>query len=365
MFHSCRFTSGPALRRLSGKIRKIKDLTDRRVRESHEPFPAGEIFDFTWPFHYRYGSEVERKFLTGRIHAYAFGLRRGNFKLPSRFSDLVGEISKLARSELREMLFRVKPDLAVDCAALRSTFDYANRVLTRSIWRPSSNLLDDCARRVDTHRLDQRSWPRNPRQVWPSTPSVTELIAMSRRGISTSGLWTPPCLVKDHARVQDLSTDLGLATRIVSQNIVGIRSTVSVPRKFLPWFRYRSGILFLTVRSSIPAGLVRLLLREWIVGPYNLWLRVNCRLKYYLRNIHRSVTTPILPSRPVGTLGPRLRGKDPKDRSGGGDEAVPPSLTQAMPGAGKFHVCRVGPSPSSTNPRRQIDVVGTPSQSAH
>jgi len=241
------------------------------------------MLDLTWPFRYRCRSEEERKFLIGRVRNYAFSHRRGNLKLPLKFRDFLAEVSKFTKSKLREVIYKVKPGLSVECRMLRSTFDFANRVLTRRIWRLSGSLAEDCARRVDTHRLNKRDWPRNPRSLWPSSPSLTEVIAMSRSGKVPYGIWTPPKLVIDHPRLRDVSDNLRLATRIVSQNVVGIRSTVTVPRKFLPWFRYRSGILFLTVRYAIPAGLVRFLLGHWKRNPFNLWLNANCHLKHYLR----------------------------------------------------------------------------------
>jgi len=42
-------------------------------------------------------------------------------------------------------------------------------------------------------------------------------------------------------------------------------------------------MLFLTVRYDVPIGLVRLLIGQWIRNPFSLWLRVNCRFKYYLK----------------------------------------------------------------------------------
>lgn len=286
MKHYCRYRNQSAKSRLSGKIRKIIDFTNKRERGSRVPFPTDKVFDLAWPFHYRCRSEKERKFLAGRIRSYAFNHRRGSFKLPSRFSggrSLVDEVSKLTKGQLRQRLFLVKPDLAVECRLLQATFDYANRVLTRCIWRFSGKISADCARRVDTNRLDKRDWPRNPRSLWPSSPTVTELLAMTRCGKTPTPLWKPPKLIGNQLRVSDLKWRLKSATRIVSDNVVGLRSTVPVPRKFLPWFRYRDGILFLTVRYSLPAGLVRLVLSQWIRDPFSLWLKVNCRLKYYLR----------------------------------------------------------------------------------
>lgn len=283
MVHRCRFSSKSEILRLSGKIRKIKDLTDRREREIRAPFPAAEIFDLSWPFQCRFRSEGERSFLLDRVRKYVFNQRRGSFKLPRKFRDFQSEVSRFTKSKLREMLYKVKPSITAECRALRTTFDLANRVLTRSLWRFSGSIAEDCARRVDTHRLPSRDWPRSSRSLWPSSPSVSELIVMSRSGKVPSGMWKPRRIVNDCPTVRDLSNDLSLATRIVRLNVVGIRSTVSVPRKFLPWFRYRHEFLILTVRYHLPAGLVRFLIAQWKVSPFNLWLNANCRLKYYLR----------------------------------------------------------------------------------
>jgi hypothetical protein len=288
MKHSCRFTDKAALRRLSGKIRKIKDFTERRTREVREPFPTTEIFDLSWPFRYRCRSEEERKFLIGRVRTYAFNRRRGKFKLPSRFSDLVDEVSNSSKASIRRMIFKVKPEVSAECRLLQSTFSFANRMLSGRLWRSSGKISEDCARQVDTHRLAKRDWPRSAGSLWPSSPSVPELIVMSRSGKVPAPLLRPRRVVNDHVTLQDLFGDSGLATRVVANNVVGIRSSVYVPRKFLPWFRYRDGILFLTVRYSIPIGLVRFLLGEWKKNVHNLWLRAKCHLKYYLRLVPRS-----------------------------------------------------------------------------
>lgn len=283
MAHTCRFQTKRKILSLSGKARKIADFSRRREHDSREPFPTREILDLAWPFRYRYRCEGERKFLIGRIQSYVYNHRRGILNLPSRFRDLVDEVSGMTKSHIRERLYRVKPDLAAECRALRATFDYANRVLTRCIWSFSGAISEDCARQVDCHRLGKRDWPRNPRSLWPSSPSVSELLVMTRSGKVPDRMWKPPKIVVNYPRVKELSTNSALSTRVVANNVIGIRSTVSVPRKFLPWFRYRSGILFLTVRYRIPIGLTRFLLSQWIQNPFNLWLKVNCRLKYYLR----------------------------------------------------------------------------------
>lgn len=281
--HSCRFTSGASLRRVAGKFSKVIAFTERRERESREPFPTSKIFDLEWPFHHRCRSEEERTFLISRVRRYAFGRRRGGFKLPSRFRDLVDEVSGYSKAEVRQMIFQVKPEISLECRLLQSTFEFANRVLTRCVWRFSGSISEDCARRVDVHRLAKKDWPRNARSLWPSTPSVSELIGMSRAGKVPVPLQKPRKLVLDPPTMRDLSTNSRLATRVVADNVIGIRSSVFVPRMYHPWFKYRDGFLILVVRYSMPIGLVRFLLGAWKTNPFNLWLNVNCRLKHYLR----------------------------------------------------------------------------------
>jgi hypothetical protein len=79
-----------------------------------------------------------------------------------------------------------------------------------------------------------------------------------------------------------MSDDIRLATRVVKANIVGIRSSIEVPEEYLQNFGYRRGFLILTNRYCISAGLTRFLLGQWKKCPFNLWLKENCRLKYYL-----------------------------------------------------------------------------------
>jgi hypothetical protein len=80
-----------------------------------------------------------------------------------------------------------------------------------------------------------------------------------------------------------LSDDIRLASRVVANNIVGIRSSIELPEDFLPWFRYRHGFSILSTRFNIPSGLVRFLLAQWKVRPTNLWLVDHCSLKNFLR----------------------------------------------------------------------------------
>jgi hypothetical protein len=80
-----------------------------------------------------------------------------------------------------------------------------------------------------------------------------------------------------------------LAARIVSNAIVGIRSSIEIPEKFRRYFRYRQNFLILTARYALPIGLVRFLLAQWTVKPYSLWLRRSCTLKKFLRKVPSSL----------------------------------------------------------------------------
>jgi hypothetical protein len=110
---------------------------------------------------------------------------------------------------------------------------------------------------------------------------------MLRRGLDPFSSWDKdPKGGTGYTRVSrgELRENHVLATRIVANNIVGIRSSVEVPRKFLKYFRYRQNFLILVVPYALPIGLVRFLLGQWCVAPYSLWLRRAVLLKQYLRN---------------------------------------------------------------------------------
>jgi len=74
-----------------------------------------------------------------------------------------------------------------------------------------------------------------------------------------------------------------LAARIVANNIVGVRSTVEVPGKYLKYFRYRQNFLVLTCTYNIPIGLTRFLIAQWVKNPFSLWLRRAVYFKKFLK----------------------------------------------------------------------------------
>jgi hypothetical protein len=88
---------------------------------------------------------------------------------------------------------------------------------------------------------------------------------------------------------REVQENPGLASRIVSNNIVGIRSSIEVPKKFLKYFRHRENFLILVVRHNLPIGLVRFLLAQWNVMPYSLWLRRAVLFRTFLKKVPTSL----------------------------------------------------------------------------
>lgn len=146
------------------------------------------------------------------------------------------------------------------------------------------------SQRLEVKPLKSSDWPSDPLGFsWPSFPSITEWMEMLRKGVSPferSGLSNP------EGNTGYTSVSLGeikenpfLATRIVANAIVGIRSSQEVPRKFLHHFRYRWNFLILTGTGHIPIGLVRFLIGQWMTNPYSLWLRRGVLFKKFLKKV--------------------------------------------------------------------------------
>jgi len=146
------------------------------------------------------------------------------------------------------------------------------------------------SQRLRVRPLKSSDWPRSLLgPSWPSFPSITEWLGMLRRGIDP--FERPELKVPEghsgYTRVSrgELRENPVLAARIVSNVIVGIRSSIEVPGKFLRFFRYSQNFLILTATYAIPIGLVRFLLGQWCVNPFSLWLRRQSTLKQYLRKV--------------------------------------------------------------------------------
>jgi hypothetical protein len=209
--------------------------------------------------------------------------RRGKLRLPAHFPREVRQICELRKPQLASFAYWVSPGTSLKQPLPKWLFGRIARNFPGMIWNSTSNVLAHMANSLGVHRMNKTSWPGVSRTRWPSTPSASELLAMSRLGLVTHGLDRARMVVSNHITSERVSDDIRLATRIVRANIVGIRATVGVPEEFFRYFRRRHGFLILTVRYKIPAGLTRFLIASWIRVPFNLWLVENCRFKNFLK----------------------------------------------------------------------------------
>lgn len=159
-----------------------------------------------------------------------------------------------------------------------------------SVWTGACDNATHRSQRLSVKPMKSLDWPSDPLgPSWPSFPTIPEWLEMLRRGIDPferaelkvpTGNTGYTCVSRS-----ELRSNCVLATRIVSNVFVGIRSSTEVPGKYQSYFRYGHGFLILVCRHNLPIGLVRFLLGRWCVSPYSLWLRRQCTLKQYLRKV--------------------------------------------------------------------------------
>jgi len=142
--------------------------------------------------------------------------------------------------------------------------------------------------------LKPKDWPKDLLGYsWPSTPSIPEWMEMLRKGIipSERPIYQNRAGETGFTSVtqKQVRENLSLATRIVANNVVGIRSSVKVPEKLLRYFRYRQNFLILICSWKIPLALVRFLISQWIQAPYSLWLRTAVPFKKFLKSVPTSL----------------------------------------------------------------------------
>jgi len=228
--------------------------------------------------------EKDRKILHNRLNEYLNGKRRGRLRLPNYFPREVRRLIELSKTEIRQSQYWVKPSTLIRHRLTKSMSNWLNRVAPGRYWTTTGASPVALANAVVMPRLRKRDEPRNSRALWPSCPSLIEATYMSRNGRFPSFQDKFKTLkVTNHLRLRDLKDSLRLATQVVRRSVIGIRSEIEVPKKFLQYFRYRHGFSILSVRHCLPAGLVRFLLAQWVRAPYSLWLVEPLRLKIFLR----------------------------------------------------------------------------------
>jgi len=159
-----------------------------------------------------------------------------------------------------------------------------------NVWTGACNNAVHRSQRLSVIPMKSRDWPSDPLgPSWPSFPTIPEWLEMLRRGIDPFDRpeLQSPLGDSGYTRVSrgELHSNCVLATRIITNVFVGIRSSSEVPGKFLKYFRYGHGFLILACRNNLPIGLIRFLLGRWCVAPFSLWLRRQCTLKQYLRKV--------------------------------------------------------------------------------
>jgi len=249
-------------------------------------FPGWRIFEISNRLARLVTDPTHRDTLFRRLRNFAYTKRRGSLRLPKYFSAEVRALSDLTKCQVRELMYWVKPSTSLAFPLSKREHQFVIQHSAVPIWNRQSATDSHMAHAVGMTRLGKRDHPSIAgRRLWPSAPSFTEMLEMTRRGIylSPGRKHLPRVTVEDCLTRRRVSDNIRLASRIVARQIVGLRSSVEIPGQFLPWFRYRNGFSILSIRSLIPAGLVRFLLARWKIRHTDLWLVDHCSLKYYLR----------------------------------------------------------------------------------
>jgi len=230
--------------------------------------------------------ESERRHLSHRLNVYLNGNRRGRLRLPQTvFSNTVQTLTDLTKSQIRKVAFWIKPEMSLSHAVNRRTAEFIHRVAPGMTWT-STGQRPVYSQSTVGSRLSRRLKPRSSCTAWPSAPDIFEILEMSRRGIRMPVLDNAPLRVDKPLKRRDVSDNIRLASIIVARQIVGLRETVELPRKFLGHFRTYNGFSILVNRYKIPSGLTRFLLAQWIRSPASLWLVQACPFRIFL-NRHK------------------------------------------------------------------------------
>lgn len=240
-----------------------------------------------------------------KLGTYLARKRRGRLNLPDGFPKTIYTLASLSFGQISRWAYYYNGSMSARGLVKPVTADYLHRVAPGQVWTRVTASVHEGQSEV-VARLPRKCEPRVIGAAWPSTPDLFEIVEMTRRGISMPGRDNTPITVKDCINRKAVSDDIRLATRIVRQQIVGVRRNMKVPWKFLGYFRTCHDFLILTGRFRIPAGLVRFLIGLWVKAPTSLWLVNNCSFKCYLR---RTRATDLISS-PV-TRGPPLRSSSP------------------------------------------------------
>lgn len=233
-------------------------------------------------------SRKDQQLVQSRVINFMIGTRRGRLRLPEYLPSEVRALSNMTKSQVRNCVYYVKPQNADGLILPEYLSTYIREVMPHGCVRTVHGCptVHEWQRKV-VRPLPESDWPRlGTRSAWPSTPTITELLEMSRRGLSPLPLRTNRYKMKHFVSMAQFNSDAGLCRSVVTTNVVGIRSDIKVPGNYLDYFSYRWGFLILDVRhAEIPIGLCRFLAGQWIRSPCNLWLQDKCPLRRFLREV--------------------------------------------------------------------------------
>lgn len=238
-------------------------------------------------------SAQNREFSLGNHRCYIYGHRIDRSKTPDAARTCSGT-STLQTSDDTEV-WKFSPWYYHSDSPVNTIDDCTRRwfrefLVHGSVWTGACVNAVHRSQRLSVKPMKSSDWPSDPLgPSWPSFPTIPEWLEMLRRGIDPfeRPALKEPVGQSGYTRVSrgELHGNHVLATLIVSNVIVGVRSSTEIPSKYLGYFRYGHGFLILVCRYALPVGLVRFLLGRWCVAPYSLWLRRQCTLKQYLRKV--------------------------------------------------------------------------------
>jgi hypothetical protein len=226
--------------------------------------------------------ESDRSLLRRRLRYYLERGRRGRLRLPERFPKSVRRLSGMSLAQVRNTAYWVTPSRSSFQRVDHSLDGFAHQVLPGGIWTRRTDSPTAGLRSVGK-RLNGRLKTRNSSSAWPSCPDLGEIMGMLRRGRSAPVPDKVNLRVNNSLTARAVRDNVSIATRVVARQIVGVRLEVDVPEKFLEYFRVYHGFLILATRHSLPIGLVRFLIGQWVKHPTSCWLVEHCPYRYYLR----------------------------------------------------------------------------------
>lgn len=252
--------------------------------------PNPEIFELGSQFLRPLTAETDRRLLRHRIAQKLSGARRGRLRLPLHFPSEVRKLTELTTSQLRKTVYAFRADDSTGNTVDHCVVDFARRVVPDGRLR---TVRGDNAVHVRqsnmVHPCKISDWPRlGTRPAWPSSPTIKESLVMARKGLVAPPLQIGVMPAKRRITLSEVKSNADLRARIIATNVVGIRSDVKVPDKYLGYFRYRWSMLLLTCSYHMPIGLVRFLTGQWIRCPHNLWLQDKTSFKNFLKKTDRT-----------------------------------------------------------------------------